>query len=415
MPSIENILKVQLVMILCFTMPNLMMDIFVPQLHALTTLILYATVAYTVAYILKNKQQYNKIFILYIIYFLIYSVVIYFDLTTDRKYPLTEMLGCPKSVSSFITTTLIILLFIIQAPLYKKIKDFSFLIISYIILNLPLVLFYINTIGVTSIQSDESIAEISTLVLASVSSNCLLLSFIFKDSFSRSKLVNNIIFTVTFVATMFVWGSLAKRGAILWFIVILTIFYILKSRNVRKTLIKCFIIICIIYLLLPLTIAVIENFSPFLAERIESTLVEGNTSGRMDEEGAFILATNQFYDSPLFGSYFRIITNNTMWQGMYPHNIILELLITFGIFGTIPLLYFIWIIGGKLRRTFRFNYAQRCSIDKVLGIMFLNSFFSMMTSGTPLLNLAFWFNIAILLTINNKNDDKLLGYNTTQE
>ena len=32
-----------------------------------------------------------------------------------------------------------------------------------------------------------------------------------------------------------------------------------------------------------------------------------------------------------------------------------------------------------------------------------------------LLSLPFWVNIAILLTINNKRNDKLLNYNTTQK
>ena len=415
MPSIENILKVQLVMILCFTMPNLMMDIFVPQLHTLTTLVLYATVAYTVAYMLKNKQQYNKIFNLYVIYFLIYSVVIYFDLTTDRKYPLTEMLGCPKSVSNFIITTLIILLFIIQAPLYKKIKDFSFLIKSYIILNLPLVLFYINTVGVLEIQFDESITDISTLTLASTACNSFLLAIIFKDTLSNSKLLNNAILLIVFAATMYVWGSLAKRGAILWFFVTLILYYLFKSKNIKYTLVKCGIVIGIVYLTMPVIVSGVEHLSPFLAERIEATIVEGNTSGRMDEDGGFEIATKQFYDSPITGSYFRIVTTNPLWQGMYPHNIILEILITFGVLGLIPLIYFLWKILINLRYSFKNNQGNQTSIEQVLGIMFINMFFSMMTSGTLLLSLPFWVNIAILLTTINKKNDKLFNYNTTQK
>ena len=415
MPSIEKILKVQLVMILCFTMPNLMMDIFIPQLHTLTTLVLYATVAYTVAYMFENKQKYNNIFIFYVIYFLIYSIVIYFDLTIDRKYPLTEMLGCPKSVSNFITTTLIILLFIIQAPLYKKIKDFSFLIKSYIILNLPLVLFYINTVGVVEIQFDESITDISTLTLASTASNCLLLAIIFRNSFTKSKILNKALLVLVFLATMSVWGNLAKRGAILWFFVTLILYYLLKSKNIKYTLVKCGIVIGIVYLAMPIIISGIEQLSPFLAERIEATIVEGNTSGRMDEDGGFEIATKQFYESPITGSYFRIVTTNPLWQGMYPHNIILEILITFGVLGLIPLIYFLWKILINLRYSFKNSQGNQISIEQVLGIMFINMFFSMMTSGTLLLSLPFWVNIAILLTTINKKNDKLFNYNTTQK
>lgn len=408
-------LKVQLVMILCFTMPNLMMDIYVPQLHTLTTLILYVTVLYTGIYVLKKKPKYTRSLVLFIIYFLIYSIVIYLDLTIDKKYSLSSMLGCPHSVTTFLTTTFIILFFILQAPLYQKIKDFGFLVKYYIIFNLPLVLLYISSIGVTRIQFDESITDISTLTLASTASNSLLLALIFKDSFMKSKVANNMILLVVFGATMSVWGGLAKRGAILWFFVTLIIYFIFKSKNIKVTVLKFLLIFASIYMMLPAVISIIENFSPFLAERVEMTLVEGHTSGRMEEEGAYGFAIKQFLDSPIFGSYFRIVTPNPMWRGMYPHNIILELLITFGIIGLIPFLYFLGLIFIKLRKNFCSDNSNKNSIEKVLGILFINIFFSMMTSGTILLSLPFWVNIAILLTINNKKNDKLLNYNTAQK
>ena len=416
MPSIEKVLKVQLVMILCFTMPNPMMDIFFPSLHTVTTLVLYATTVYSVAYLMSKKYKYNsKIFLWYVVYFLIYSAIIYYYLTIGRLYPLSKMLGCPNNVSVFITNTLILLLFILQAPLYSRIKDFSFLVKAYIILNLPLVLFYIETIGVEEILFDESATDISTLVLASVASNCLLLAIIFKSSFSKSKLTNRIILLIVFAATMYVWGSLAKRGAILWFFVTLAIYYIFKSKNTKTTILKIGIISVIVYISLPLIINGLETVSPLLAERIESTLVEGDTSGRMDEDGCFALSMLQFQESPIFGSYFRIVSRNPIWQGMYPHNIILELLITFGITGLIPFIYFLCKILSKLRNSFSNKKNDKNSIEKVLGIMFINTFFLMMTSGTILLNLSFWVNIAILLTINYKQNEKLLNNNTAQK
>lgn len=416
MPSIEKILKVQLVMILCFTMPNLMMDIFVPQLHTLTTFVLYATVLYTGVYVLRQKPKYNKSLVLYIIYFIIYSIVIYFDLTIDRRYSLSRMLGCPNSVMTFLTTTFIILFFILQAPLYQKIKDFSFLAKYYILFNLPLVLLYISIVGVAEIQFDESITDISTLTLASTASNCLLLALIFNDSFTKNKIANNIILLVVFLATMSVWGDLAKRGAILWFFVTLIIYFILKSKNVKSIVFKCLLIFAAIYMMLPAIISMIENFSPFLAERVHMTLVEGHTSGRMEEEGAYGYAIKQFMDSPVFGSYFRIVTTNPTWRGMYPHNIILEMLITFGIVGLIPFLYFLKIIFIKLRKSFCYDTSNKNSIEKVIGILFLNIFFSLMSTGTILLLLPFWVNIAILLTINNNiQNEKLLSNNTAQK
>ncbi len=414
MPSLEKILKIQLVLILCFAMPNLMMDIYAPKLHTITTMVLYTTALFTMSYVVRQRQ-YKRIFIFYIIYFLIYSLVIYFDLTTERKYSLDAMLGCPKSVGAFISTTLVILFFILQAPLYQKVKDFSFLVKWYIILNLPLVLLYIRTVGVAEIQFDESITDISTLTLSSAASNCLLLALIFKNSFTKSKLINKIILLVVFAATMYVWGSLAKRGAILWFFVSLAIYYIAKSKNIKITLFKVCAIAAIVYLSATFIVNALEGIAPHLASRVESTLVEGHTSGRMEEDGAFAISIQQFQRDPMLGSYFRIVTSNPLWQGMYPHNIILEMLITFGIVGTAPFIYFLILIFIKIRESFMDKTIGNNATVKVAGIMFINVLFSLMSSGTLLLNLPFWICIAILLTANNKHNDKLLYNNTAQK
>ena len=414
MPSLEKILKIQLVLILCFGMPNQMMDMYAPPLHTITTLTLYATALFTMSYVVRQRQ-YKRIFIFYIIYFLIYSLVIYFDLTTGRKYSLDAMLGCPKSVGVFISTTLVILFFILQAPLYQKIKDFGFLVKWYIILNLPFVLFYIRTVGVAEIQFDESITEISTITLASTASNCLLLALIFKNSFTKSKLINKIILLVVFAATMYVWGSLAKRGAILWFFVSLAIYYIAKSKNIKITLFKVCAIVAIVYLSATFIVNALEGIAPHLASRVESTLVEGHTSGRMEEDGAFAISIQQFQRDPMLGSYFRIVTSNPLWQGMYPHNIILEMLITFGIVGTAPFIYFLILIFIKFRESFMDKTIGNNATMKVIGIMFINILLSLMSTGTILLRLPFWICIAILLTANNKHNDKLLYNNTAQK
>lgn len=416
--STEKILKVQLVLIMCFTMPNIIMDLFIPALHSITSLILYATTIYTILYLLKNRPKYNKLYIYYIIYFLIYSIVIFIDLTLERKYPLTEMLGCPKNVSTFIYRTATILLFILQAPLYSKIKDFSFLVKWYIIFNLPLALFYINFIGVEEIFYKESIGniDISTLTLASAASSSLLMAYIFKNTLTKYKSLNNILLFIIFATTMSVCGDLGKRGAILWFFITLMLYFILKSKNIKLTVIKCTIILGIVYLTFPIIITAIENYSPLLAEKLGSTVFEGDTSGRMDEEGGYAVAIEQFYRSPIFGSYFRHVTSIPTQQGMYPHNIILEFLITFGIAGLIPFLFFLWKILNTIRISLTSNKRSPNSKEKIVGILFLNMFFSMMSTGTPLLMLSFWFSIALLLINNNEEDnEKLFSNNTAQK
>src|SRR5690606_36510269 len=81
-------------------------------------------------------------------------------------------------------------------------------------------------------------------------------------------------------------------------------------------------------------IQIIELINPVIGERLLSLIENNDVSGR---DNAYEISLNQFYSSPLFGDYF-VMTSGPL-QGLYPHNILIESLMTLGIIGSLPLFY----------------------------------------------------------------------------
>lgn len=403
---IERILKIQLILIFCFTIPNAVMDEFIPALHLVSTAGLYITFFLSWLYVLCHPKvlKYKNSFLWFLVYFIIYSAFIYVDIAIEPEYPLAEMLGCPKSVIEFFRNSMILFMYMLLVPLYSKIHDYSFLVKSYILLNLPLTIWFVMHYG-NLYSSDASIDDmtLSSLVLASSASNAMLFSVLFRPKWSNKNSFNKFCFILILLGGLYVWGVLAKRGAILWFFVTLMSYKLIISKKPSKTIIVLLILLFIVYLCMPLIIQLVSNFSPFLAERMAATFIEGDTSGRMNEGGGYFYGIRQFLDSPWYGSYFRLITGDRMWQGMYPHNLIIELLITMGILGIIPLILFILYIVRYIRKEF-LNFIDRnqTAMELVFFVMLINTILLMMSSGTPLLNMNYWLIFAILLNINPK-------------
>lgn len=404
--SIVKILKIQLVLILCFTIPNAMMDEFIPSLHLFSTAGLYITFFFSWLYVLNNPKvlKYKQSFWWFIVFYIVYSVFIYVDITVDRKYPLSEMLGCPKSVFEFLRSSLILILYMLLVPLYKKIFDYSFLVKSYILLNLPLIVWFVTNYGYLY-SSDASLEDmtLSSLMLASSASNSMLLSILFKPKWTNKESLNNFFYILILLGGLYVWGILAKRGAILWFFVTLMLYKLLISKKASKSVVIILLLLFVSYICMPIIIQLVSNFSPYLADRLAATFIEGDTSGRMNEGGGYFYGIRQFLESPWFGSYFRIVTGDRVWQGMYPHNLIIEFLITMGIFGVVPLVIFvIYIIKFIRKKYLSLMDSHSISMDMVFVVMLLNTILLMMSSGTPLLNMNFWLNFAILLNLDSQ-------------
>ena len=141
----------------------------------------------------------------------------------------------------------------------------------------------------------------------------------------------------------------------------------------------------------------IRSIAPFTAERIYNFVYLGDTAHRLDFENqqgsAYFIAFKQFLDSPFWGSYFRLITSGA-FRGHYPHNLFLEIMITMGIIGLIPLLILLFKVIMNVGRNFTLKVEEN---QMVCFIIFLKVFLERQTTGSVLLDAQFWVFLYILL------------------
>ena len=136
-------------------------------------------------------------------------------------------------------------------------------------------------------------------------------------------------------------------------------------------------------------ISLIGLFSSASAGRILLTLTEGDIGGR---DGYFPVAINQFLKNPLLGGSF--VLDDGVGKGDYPHNIFLEGLMTFGIFGGVILFVFSYL-GFRSS----LNLLHLNNKDKWLAFLFFQFFLYSCLSGALWSSIHFIVILAILLNI----------------
>lgn len=394
--KIDFYIKFLFVLTMCFTMGFTVMDLNMQFLHKVLSIILYGSYIVVFFYWFTHRKEYNYpgIFKLFILFFLIYSYIIYGDLTTKRVFDLEDMLGCPSSVVEFNYNTFLILLLLLFLPSLNKLRNHRFLYNSYI---------YVNGIGVVLFilfKGRQNVGE-SALMISGIATAVALLGIIFRKNIAFSK-NKNIALYVICVLCIFVWSVSSKRGPVLYFLFEILFFYILRNRRqTTKLLLSLMIVGAILVAFQSIIIDIVSNIAPTLAEKFHATFVLGDTSGRMgDEDSGYALAYHQILENPWTGTYFRITYPFGIWSGMYPHNLFLESMMTFGILGTIPLCIFMIIAIRKIFYITKLEENAEYVKMMFFSVLFLNTSLMLMSTGTILLNKTFWVSMGALLYFN---------------
>lgn len=239
----------------------------------------------------------------------------------------------------------------------------------------------IGTIGRIGKTGEDGISYVSPLILSycgtmglGVAISCLMEN---KVRF-LSKLL--LLATICFCLVPFYLG--ASRGSILALFLPFMMLFLSKWNIV--TSIRMIVMVL-----------VLAGLGIYLGEMFGSSLVDRFTNIGADisanTESAIRLdmwksGLEQFADNPIFGNYLEVEKYR-----MYPHNIIVEVLLSTGIIGFIP---FAIMITGAFRTVFwifRHNpeYAW-------LGVMFVQSFTQNMFSGCLYNSSWIWFSLGLL-------------------
>lgn len=167
----------------------------------------------------------------------------------------------------------------------------------------------------------------------------------------------------------------ASRGPLLILFFVLLLFLI-KSKALNF---KLFVYVPLIFFI----IFIFKNTELHIIDRVIET------SQNYDEEGRFSLweeAINQFASSPIFGDRFLLRSINH-----YPHNLILEVLMSTGILG---FLFFIFPYLHTLKLSLN-NFDKHLIYPCIISVFAIGFF-----SGSLITSVPFWIMFATSLIIN---------------
>lgn len=258
------------------------------------------------------------------------------------------------------------------------------MMLSSIIMSLLTILFYGDLIGevsrINTVLAQDDIGYISPLSLSYSSAMTLGLCVMFLISNKPKKLFKRFIY-VALVLSIFPFLIGASRGSILA-LIFPFVLYAYYSKNFNHK-IKFILLGAFTFLVL---FMITSSTGSGAFDRLFSLNEEIN-SGSSVRLDMWVRGLETFYQNPIFGS-----TLDSRFYNSYPHNIIIEILISTGILGIVPFLYFLFFIFKRISIIIKQN-----SEEAWLIVIFAQSLMQNMFSGS--IYNASWFAIGAGLII----------------
>lgn len=380
-----------------------------PSFSIVCTLLRYLTAFHVIYY---QWTHYHRFYFdrSLAIFFIIYSIFVLYYITIGLKLPFNKMLAAPESVGYFVVRTLFIFSMMLCARTILENISVRLIVLIFVLFCLFPALFYINAVGFDTFQvvNGENINArfIGSLTIAYNCAYLLILIVVFYRSISRFKILNVLLLLIIMSGVCYVFLASTKRGPILWSAVSLLVCYYFNDSKKVNFILKVLVCVSLLYVSGEYILDYLSQWAPYSIERIRALIYEGDTSHRLtmgENDNGYILALKQFAESPVFGSYFRLIPEgNSIFRGAYPHNIILEVLISMGIVGLVPFV----LLLLKAFKYIRIYYVADARIS-VCFILFIMTILSLMTTGSICLNETFWISFALVLVVPKLNTYKI--------
>ncbi len=343
-------------------------------------------VKYKLYFRLSKKAYYFFLFELLYVAFLYYYIMV----SPESIYS-----GIDAS-SKFIKVLNNVLLFNVVSVIYVA-RDLNQNLICkiFVVINFITSIIYLNTLGIDFGDSFDGFllqsTGFSSLSIGYLSGANLIVSIYLAKTWSKNVLVNNIVTIILVLLFSYIIIVCGKTGPTL-FSLFASMFALKYSLFPNMKLKTCFVLIGLFLLLFVLFYRefadLVSMFNPNLSRKIIATIAEGSTSNR---DFLYEEAINQITDNWFLGSYFEL----QKYQ-IYPHNFFLENMITWGICGTIVMLFVL-----KKAFVFSLKLLKEKSDIVWVGITFLFSFLSLQTTGSIYGNFKFWFCLSVLMVVEN--------------
>jgi len=315
------------------------------------------------------------------IYFIYYAVVFY-QIFVAPVFPRDELGAVPETNLALFRTFFVQTGELLMLMAFYRSIDFKLFAKITVYLTALLLVAYYNKVNflvygfedVDYIQMYEDEERIASFNMAGFMAMAFFCNFAIRKDYSSSKTVSTIIFTI--FAVLFAMGLFItiKRGPIVSFLFVVAILFL---RNRSKVAVVSIALLALVFLIWQDSIMSLFDNSSGLSTRFE-TMVEDGGSGRFgSKESVYAMAWKQIKEAPLFGSYFRLLHGAS--KGNYPHNLIFELIMTFGIFLTAWFVTILWKVSKRSYQMLKFEGERTliflCFFYIVASLMFSHSLF----------------------------------------
>ena len=368
----------------------------------------YLCMLFAVIYCFQHPREFkiNKHTKYLLFLFLIYSIYCFVYAFVDLKVPSRQFSKVPDNPTEMIRGTLSIGIMMALACMYRgKVLLELFSKLSVILIVLSLLIYfssvdymayaYLKTLNRQASESYMASTNIlSGLTLGGYIGTAYICNLWLIDKWTKYRLANWIIFIIVALYLLFVLLVVGERGPVLFTIITSVWFFLVRSnKNGRKSMI--FILLTILFVFMgDYIIYMVSMFAPHIIDRFLS-ISDDMGSGRMGENSVYAETIDMILENPLFGNYFRLTSSN--YQGIYPHNILLEFLVTFGFFFSIPL----FLLMARAIKNAYFAISNKEPMA-LFALLFFHTFCCLMTSDTVLLETKFWTMFAVALSISPK-------------
>lgn len=406
--SISFVVSMVIANIVVFSTISKFLTVFHPGLYSLYT---YTTYIFAFLLLFFQIKRYgltvlNKKFITFLC---IYCIYIYYYTFISPKIDVMDLAYTPHDILSFMLRTFMLFSIILSSETIVNYFDLRQFLIVTVALCLFVSFWYIRYISLDVLLAKDSEEFVSPMAMGYA--NAPIFTFSTLQFWKYKGLYNLKAYIYLSVALLsgYVIFAMAERGPIVFsFLALFVCFYYRKVKS-TKALVYTFILLVFVYINLENIINSIGYLFPSTAERLSQAFVEGDTNGRISTEsgyeGVYVLGIKEFLKNPIFGSYFRIY-GYYIFEGSYPHNVFVELLMTMGIAGFIPFLYILWKTIKNSHVSLKNLYTPQKEIFLVFCLL---SSVKLLVSGTIVFNVPFWVFLYIMSNINHKTIKKVLS------
>lgn len=340
----------------------------------------------------------------YYCFYLIYCLYILLYITVFRRYPLEDMLAVPTSVVVYFYDFAVSIVYLICAPtIYHHFCLKKFMFLSLIVCTIPSVLF-VHFVGVDLIQagiSEDDEEYVPTLTITYSNVPMFVLAVMNFKNLHKRAFLSKVIAMAIIIAVIYVFFAYAKRGPMLWSVVSIGLCFLIRTHHLKRSIALMSLAVIFLWINVDPILSAISEVYPRTGRQLEKSIKEGNTSARMDfsdpKHSTYLIGIENFSRSPIWGYYFRLVTDFQHFKGAYAHNIFIEVLMTMGLLGFMPFMLLMFRAFLKSRNVFTKTYTVK---QMSFFILFLCVFLQLQTSASIVFRHNFWLFFYMLCCID---------------